>query len=164
MSTDKTAQSIKNYTETSSESDKIQSKALNEASTTITTFESEKSDDIKGNKTFQVNNFLLNLVTFPNCPTSYSDFCHYSLIRGSPDDIVIKKFADAYAIFTEHPNDMKLDITTPTGNSRMTIPESSSDFRQWLQSMLAVARLPGGLPTEFRRKVATDKSYLKRQS
>lgn len=51
---------------------------------------------------------------------------------------------------------MKLDITaddSATGSSRMTIPESASDFNQWLQSMLAVARLPGGLPTEFRRKV-----------
>ena len=51
---------------------------------------------------------------------------------------------------------MKLDITTSnssTGSSRMTIPESASDFNQWLQSMLAVARLPGGLPLEFRRKV-----------
>lgn len=52
---------------------------------------------------------------------------------------------------------MKLDISTSdssTGSSRMTIPESTSDFNQWLQSMLAVARLPGGLPNfEFRRKV-----------
>lgn len=51
---------------------------------------------------------------------------------------------------------MKLDITSAdssTGSSRMTIPESASDFHQWLQSMLAVARLPGGLPIEFRRKV-----------
>lgn len=52
---------------------------------------------------------------------------------------------------------MKLDITstsdTSTGSGRMTVPDSASDFHQWLQSMLAVARLPGGLPTEFRRKV-----------
>jgi hypothetical protein len=38
-------------------------------------------------------------------------------------------------------------------NSRMNIPDSDSEYRQWLQSMLQVARLSGGLPTEFRRKV-----------
>jgi hypothetical protein len=52
---------------------------------------------------------------------------------------------------------MKIDTmssdSTTTGSTRMTIPESASDFNQWLQSMLAVARLPGGLPIEFRRKV-----------
>jgi hypothetical protein len=52
---------------------------------------------------------------------------------------------------------MKLDPSTtdntPAGSSRMTVPESTADFNQWLQSMLAVARLPGGLPIEFRRKV-----------
>lgn len=29
----------------------------------------------------------------------------------------------------------------------------SSDFDQWLQAMKMVARLPGGMPPEFRRKV-----------
>lgn len=51
---------------------------------------------------------------------------------------------------------MKLDISTSdssTGSNKMTIPDSASDFNQWLQSMLAVARLPGGFQGEFRRKV-----------
>lgn len=50
------------------------------------------------------------------------------------------------------PENLPTDTST-TESSRMTIPESASDFNQWLQSMLAVARLPGGLPIEFRRKV-----------
>lgn len=59
---------------------------------------------------------------------------------------------------------MKIDTTQPspepaTGSVRMTIPESASDFNQWLQSMLSVARLPGGLPIEFRRKVINLKTY-----
>lgn len=49
---------------------------------------------------------------------------------------------------------MKVNSLSPDSAScRMTIPESASDFNQWLQSMLEVARLPGGLPVEFRRKV-----------
>ncbi|CRK91789.1 CLUMA_CG005420, isoform A [Clunio marinus] len=54
---------------------------------------------------------------------------------------------------------------TTIESSRMTIPESASDFNQWLQSMLAVARLPGGLPTEFRRKLwlSLAERYLKRR-
>jgi hypothetical protein len=35
----------------------------------------------------------------------------------------------------------------------MNIPESASDFNQWLHAMKMVARLPGGMPPEFRRKV-----------
>lgn len=35
----------------------------------------------------------------------------------------------------------------------MNIPDSDIEYSQWLQSMLQVARLPGGLPIEFRRKV-----------
>lgn len=30
---------------------------------------------------------------------------------------------------------------------------NSSDFNQWLHAMKMVARLPGGMPPEFRRKV-----------
>jgi hypothetical protein len=37
--------------------------------------------------------------------------------------------------------------------SRMTIPESTSDFKDWLEGIKMVARLPGGMPVEFRRKV-----------
>lgn len=62
---------------------------------------------------------------------------------------------------------MKIDVvssealeSTTTGSTRMSIPESASDFNQWLQSMLAVARLPGGLPTEFRRKVVNSIAIL----
>lgn len=58
---------------------------------------------------------------------------------------------------------MKIDTTlseaSTTGSTRMTVPESVSDFNQWLQSMLAVARLPGGLPVEFRRKVINLKIF-----
>jgi hypothetical protein len=69
---------------------------------------------------------------------------------------IIEPFAlKPMLLFTDDSN-MKLDTSPsdePAGNSRMSIPESTSDFNQWLQSMLAVARLPGGMPIEFRRKV-----------
>lgn len=35
-----------------------------------------------------------------------------------------------------------------------TEAETSSDYKQWLHAMKLVARLPGGIPPEFRRKVA----------
>lgn len=41
----------------------------------------------------------------------------------------------------------------PNSGSRMTIPESTSDFKDWLEGIKMVARLPGGMPIEFRRKV-----------
>lgn len=34
-----------------------------------------------------------------------------------------------------------------------TTVNSTSDFNQWLHAMKMVARLPGGTPPEFRRKV-----------
>lgn len=36
---------------------------------------------------------------------------------------------------------------------RMGIPDAESDFNQWLHAMKMVARLPGGMPPDFRRKV-----------
>lgn len=57
MSADKSAQSIKNLTESHTESDKTQSTASNETSSvTITTV----GDDKKGNKTICVNNFFID--------------------------------------------------------------------------------------------------------
>lgn len=41
----------------------------------------------------------------------------------------------------------------PSSGSRVTIPESTSDFKDWLEGIKMVARLPGGMPVEFRRKV-----------
>jgi hypothetical protein len=35
----------------------------------------------------------------------------------------------------------------------MNIPDNANDFNQWLNAMKMVARLPGGMPPEFRRKV-----------
>ncbi|XP_058814152.1 uncharacterized protein LOC131678032 [Topomyia yanbarensis] len=35
----------------------------------------------------------------------------------------------------------------------MGIPDSQSDYNQWLHAMKMVARLPGGIPVEFRRKL-----------
>lgn len=68
MSTDKSAESTINLTESHTESDKTQSTASNETSSvTITAVGSEEADNKKGNKTFHVNNFLLNLITLnPN--------------------------------------------------------------------------------------------------
>lgn len=39
----------------------------------------------------------------------------------------------------------------PSGDAADT--ESTSDYKQWLHAMKLVARLPGGIPPEFRRKV-----------
>lgn len=36
---------------------------------------------------------------------------------------------------------------------RMGIPDTHADFKQWMHTMKMVARLPGGMPAEFRRKV-----------
>ncbi|XP_062701985.1 uncharacterized protein LOC109622744 isoform X2 [Aedes albopictus] len=46
---------------------------------------------------------------------------------------------------------------------KMGIPDSQSDFNQWLHAMKMVARLPGGMPPEFRRKLwlALSDRYLK---
>lgn len=47
------------------------------------------------------------------------------------------------------------DLTTIASTNKMTIPEAASDFNQWLHAMKMVARLPGGMPIEFRRKVSS---------
>jgi hypothetical protein len=54
MSTDKSAESIKNLTESHTESDKIQSTASNETTSpsTIKPVELDEGDNKKGNKTF----------------------------------------------------------------------------------------------------------------
>lgn len=44
------------------------------------------------------------------------------------------------------------DITT-TITVMATASNNSSDFLQWLHAMKMVARLPGGMPPEFRRKL-----------
>ncbi|XP_053689421.1 uncharacterized protein LOC128738353 [Sabethes cyaneus] len=36
---------------------------------------------------------------------------------------------------------------------KMGIPDTQSDFNQWLHAMKMVARLPGGMPPDFRRKL-----------
>lgn len=56
---------------------------------------------------------------------------------------------------------MKFSLTPPSlspGNSSQNIamvnaPDGSSDFNQWLHAMKMVARLPGGMPPEFRKKL-----------
>lgn len=35
----------------------------------------------------------------------------------------------------------------------MSVSTTTSDFSQWLHAMKMVARLPGGIPPEFRKKV-----------
>ncbi|XP_062539020.1 serine-rich adhesin for platelets [Armigeres subalbatus] len=46
---------------------------------------------------------------------------------------------------------------------KMGIPDTQSDFNQWLHAMKMVARLPGGMPPEFRRKLwlALSDRYLR---
>lgn len=69
MSTDKSAQSINNLTESHTESDKTQSIASNEttSSGTIKPVGLEEGDNKKGNKTFSDNNFVIDSrrVTYP---------------------------------------------------------------------------------------------------
>lgn len=51
--------------------------------------------------------------------------------------------------------------TSDQNLKRMGIPDTHADFKQWLHAMKMVARLPGGMPAEFRRKVSTiDLTYL----
>lgn len=47
----------------------------------------------------------------------------------------------------------------PSSGNRMSIPESTSDFKDWLEGIKMVARLPGGMPIEFRRKVSNQTNY-----
>lgn len=84
----------------------------------------------------------------------YHEACNVKNFRFS--EALTKAFLTFYIVLFTDNSRMKLDISasdSSTGSSKMTIPDSASDFNQWLQSMLAVARLPGGLPIEFRRKV-----------
>uniref|UniRef100_A0A182QQ21 Rab-GAP TBC domain-containing protein n=1 Tax=Anopheles farauti TaxID=69004 RepID=A0A182QQ21_9DIPT len=48
-------------------------------------------------------------------------------------------------------------------SKKMGVPDTQSDFNQWLHAMKMVARLPGGMPSEFRRKLwmALADRYLK---
>ncbi|XP_039450504.1 serine-rich adhesin for platelets isoform X2 [Culex pipiens pallens] len=43
--------------------------------------------------------------------------------------------------------------TSDQNLKRMGIPDTHADFKQWLHAMKMVARLPGGMPAEFRRKL-----------
>lgn len=45
-------------------------------------------------------------------------------------------------------------------NMSITQLNATSDFNQWLHAMKMVARLPGGTPPEFRRKVNTIFSFF----
>uniref|UniRef100_A0A903WZV9 Rab-GAP TBC domain-containing protein n=2 Tax=Anopheles gambiae TaxID=7165 RepID=A0A903WZV9_ANOGA len=51
-------------------------------------------------------------------------------------------------------------------SKKMGVPDTQSDFNQWLHAMKMVARLPGGMPSEFRRKLwmALADRYLKTRS
>lgn len=49
---------------------------------------------------------------------------------------------------------LELATNVPTTNTRHE--DNSSDYIQWLHAMKLVARLPGGVPAEFRRKVVDD--------
>uniref|UniRef100_A0A336LYT1 CSON006250 protein n=1 Tax=Culicoides sonorensis TaxID=179676 RepID=A0A336LYT1_CULSO len=45
-------------------------------------------------------------------------------------------------------------LPSPCGTvTKMGIPDAESDFNQWLHAMKMVARLPGGMPPDFRRKL-----------
>ncbi|XP_035775923.1 uncharacterized protein LOC118457980 isoform X1 [Anopheles albimanus] len=51
-------------------------------------------------------------------------------------------------------------------SKKMGVPDTQADFNQWLHAMKMVARLPGGMPSEFRRKLwmALADRYLKTRS
>lgn len=50
-------------------------------------------------------------------------------------------------------------VGTASANTAVA-PVSASDFNQWLHAMKMVARLPGGMPPEFRRKVSTTRRNI----
>lgn len=57
------------------------------------------------------------------------------------------------------PNHIKRPTSLPTSvaaadlTTMAAASTNSSDFHQWLHAMKMVARLPGGMPPEFRRKL-----------
>lgn len=53
-------------------------------------------------------------------------------------------------------NDANVTVINPSKSSsgrRMAIPESTTDFKDWLEGIKMVARLQDGMTDEFRRKV-----------
>lgn len=74
---------------------------------------------------------------------------------------IIKNFSNLLSDVPDKDKEVRLeqsrsqpDLTQITSPNRMTIPEATSDFNQWLHAMKMVARLPGGMPIEFRRKAS----------
>lgn len=74
---------------------------------------------------------------------------------------IIKNFSNLLSDVPDKDKEVRLeqsrsqpDLTQITSPNRMTIPEAASDFNQWLHAMKMVARLPGGMPIEFRRKAS----------
>lgn len=58
--------------------------------------------------------------------------------------------------FIAEARDMKFRLLPPSPpkiDPAKNLDAASSDFNQWLHAMKMVARLPGGMPPEFRRKV-----------
>lgn len=49
----------------------------------------------------------------------------------------------------QHQEDTSISNVSQASNE-----EATSDYKQWLHAMKLVARLPGGIPPEFRRKVS----------
>lgn len=67
---------------------------------------------------------------------------------------------DLLASSSSSTNEMKFSLLTPQqmqdNPNKMSLPtttSTTSDFTQWLHAMKMVARLPGGMPPEFRKKL-----------
>ncbi|XP_070509849.1 serine-rich adhesin for platelets [Chironomus tepperi] len=94
-----------------------------------------------------------------------------NIVTDSTDTVDVKEVECNKDVADNNTTPSTIDSTTnmpnivPQSGSRMTIPESSSDFKDWLEGIKMVARLPGGMPVEFRRKLwlALAERYLKRR-
>lgn len=57
------------------------------------------------------------------------------------------------SISSSLPVDQLPSTSFGTDDDASSAADISSDFNQWLHAMKMVARLPGGMPPEFRKKV-----------
>lgn len=60
------------------------------------------------------------------------------------------RFGVSHHLPQRKPVAVKYDVIT---SGMSTSNTTTSDFSEWLRAMKMVARLPGGMPPEFRRKV-----------
>lgn len=64
-----------------------------------------------------------------------------------------RTYGSHYIVSAEDQNNMQKTDDIKNVNDTDSNEETASDYKQWLHAMKLVARLPGGIPPEFRKKV-----------